>query len=233
MAIEKNGENVPLSESIKKRLYNLSKNDAKKITFQNLSISRRSPKEEMDGTTTKDPEIYDWWETISEEMLTELLSMEWTNNFTASKASKFGEDFPTWPYGMVYKWIDEKWKPLKTPINFIEGEKVSPEWAKKNARACHNFRAKARSKELKAAWYKYTQNQLDALTSARSSWKAKENFQKVVMENRNNKDLILEYWKDHATRDRKGIVRWWLVKRREFEIDRFKWDKRHYKDYKA
>ena len=173
-------------------------------------------------------------DTISEQMFQELLNIEWSQNFVATIHWKdFWETFVTWPYGMTYKHIDENGNLLSTPITFKDGERVSPSWAKENARAYYNKQAKKRKDILDKKWCKYTQNMLDALVSA-SCWTVKSfnNLKNFVTSHWDDKDAIYNYWLKFATTAAwNGKVMPWLVRRRKFEANWFKWIKKPFSSY--
>ena len=175
-----------------------------------------------------------WWDTISDAMFQQLLYIEWNQDFVAkTHGKKFWENFVTWPYGMVYKHIDNNWNLLDKPITFKNGERVSKDWAEKNARAYYNKRAKERSDLLKSKWYEYTQDMLDALVSA--SWwteKSVKILKEFVLSHWDDKDAIFNFMSKFAT-----TAAWnWktmpgLVIRRDFEANWFKWNKEPMSEY--
>lgn len=171
--------------------------------------------------------------TISEDIFQQLLTMEWWQWYTAQVHKKYWENFATWPYGMVYKHIDNNGNLLKRPIPFKEWERTSQKWALDNAKAYYNKKAAERSKNLKAAWCKYNQNQLDALVSA--SWwtvKSYERLKNFVISHWNNLKEVFEFLKTFARRDSKWNLLWWLIARRNLEADYFMWDtEKTYRDY--
>lgn len=177
--------------------------------------------------------IQDFPTTISENMFQQLLSMEGWQWYTAIVHKKYGENFATWPYGMVYKHIDKNWSLLKNPIPFKSWERTSQEWALDNAKAYYNKKAAERSKNLKAAWCNYNQNQLDALVSA--SWwtvKSYERLKNFVISHWNNLKEVFEFLKTFARRDSKWNLLGWLISRRNLEADYFMWDtEKTYRDY--
>lgn len=171
---------------------------------------------------------------ISSEMLQELLGMEWSQNFIAKiHNATFWETFVTWPYGMVYKHIDQNWNLLERPIPFKDGEKVSPSRAKENAKAYYNKQAKKWKNTLDQNWCRYTQDMLDALVSA--SWWTTASYnhlKKFVLSHRNDKDAIYNFRLKFATTAAwNGKVMPWLVRRRKFEANRFKWIKKPFSSY--
>lgn len=171
---------------------------------------------------------------ISEEMFHELLSIEWTQDFVAKiHHSKFWESFVTWPYGMVYKHIDQNWNLLERLIPFKDGEKVSPSRAKENAKAYYNKQAKKWKNTLDQNWCRYTQDMLDALISA--SWWTTASYnhlKKFVLSHRNDKEAIYNFRLKFATTAAwNGKVMPWLVRRRKFEANRFKWIKKPFSSY--
>lgn len=175
-----------------------------------------------------------WWSEISNDMFQELLRMEWNQNFTAkTHRQSFGENFPTWPYGMVYKHIDSQWNLLKNPIPFKDWEHLTRDRAEKNAKAYYDKKAKDWTNLLDKNWYRYTQSNLDALVSA--SWwttasvKRLKNF---VTQHRDNKQDITQFLSTFATTSAwNWKVQPWLVSRRKFESNRFQWIKHPYSDY--
>ena len=178
--------------------------------------------------------IQQWWDTISDAMFQQLLKMEWDQDFVAKTHSKkFWENFVTWPYGMVYKHIDNNWNLLDKPVAFKNGEHVSKDWAEKNARAYYNKRAKERSDLLRSKWYEYTQDMLDALVSA--SWwteKSVTRLKNFVLTHWDDKDAIFNFMSKFAT-----TAAWnWktmpgLVIRRNFEANWFRWNKEPMSEY--
>lgn len=227
LSVIKNGVKKALDKI--KEFFWLSKNDN-----NNEETSTQS-----NETTTQEnesAEAQSGSNTVSEDMFKELLSMEWNQNFTAKTHwSNFWETFATGPYGMVYKHIDENWNLLKTPVPFKNGETVSPSWAKKNARAYYNKKAKQRKETLDKKWCKYSQNMLDALVSA--SWWTVASYNRLkeyVTSHRNNKNSIYDFWTKFATRaawNNKEMP--WLVRRRKFEVNRFKWIKKPFSSYRV
>lgn len=171
--------------------------------------------------------------TISEDIFKELLTMEWWQWYVAQVHKKYWENFATWPYGMVYKHIDNNGNLLKHPIPFKEWEHTSQKWALDNAKAYYNKKAAERSKNLKAAWCNYNQNQLDALVSA--SWwtvKSYERLKDFVISHWNNLKEVFEFLKTFARRDSKWNLLGWLIARRNLEADYFMWDtEKTYRDY--
>ena len=175
-----------------------------------------------------------WWDTISDAMFQQLLYMEGNQDFVAKSHKKdFWEDFVTWPYGMVEKHIDEDGNLLKKTLPFKEGERVDKNWAKNNARAYYNKRAKEWSDLLKSRWYEYTQDMLDALVSA--SWwteKSVKRLKEFVLSHWDDKDAIFNFMSKFATT---AAWNWktmpWLVIRRDFEANWFKWNKEPMSEY--
>ena len=178
--------------------------------------------------------VQEWWDTISDAMFQNLLHMEGDQDFIAkSHKQKFWENFVTWPYGMVYKHIDENGKLLKNPVPFKEGEHVSKDWAEKNARAYYNKKAKEWADLLKSKWYKYNQDMLDALVSA--SWGTKKSVDRLknfVLLHWNDKEAIYNFMSKFATT---AAWNWktmpWLVIRRNFEAHWFRWNKEPMSEY--
>ena len=172
--------------------------------------------------------IQGWWVEISEAMFRQLLDMEGDQDFVAkTHGKKFWENFVTWPYGMVYKHIDENGNLLKNPVSFKEGERVNKDWAEKNARAYYNKKAKEWSDLLKWRWYEYSQDMLDALVSA--SWWTKKSVDRLknfVLSHWDDKDAIFDFMSKFATTAAwNGKTMPWLVIRRNFEANWFKWNK--------
>lgn len=172
--------------------------------------------------------------TISNEMFKELLSMEWSQNFIAKvHSSTFWESFVTWPYGMVYKHIDQNWNLLNTPTTFKDGEKVDPNWAKENARAYYNKKSKQWKQTLDQNGCKYNQDMLDALVSA--SWWTTASYNHLknfVTSHRNDKEAIYNFWLKFATTAAwNGKVMPWLVRRRKFEANWFRWIHKPFSSY--
>ena len=143
MAIEQNEEQFSLDEEVNQQLESLNSYEAANIPLTAAYKKTEEEQEAIEKDMAKGIESLNWWETISDEMLQELLTMEWKQNFTAKTHSdNFWETFVTWPYGMVYKHIDKDWNLLKKPTAFTSGEKVSASWAEQNARAYYNKKAK-------------------------------------------------------------------------------------------
>ena len=207
--------------------------------FKNLFWSKKDQTETQTPDTEGDERTENiewpiWWNTVSNEMFQQLLSMEWKQNFKAKIHWKnFWETFVTGPYGMVYKHIDKNWNLLKYPTTFQDWEQVSPSWAEQNARAYYNKRAKKRKEILDYAWCKYNQNMLDALVSA-SWWTVKSfNYLKdYITTHWNNKTAIQNFRTKFATTAAwNGKVMPWLVRRRKFEVNWFKWIKKPFSSY--
>lgn len=175
---------------------------------------------------------------ISEDMFQQLLIMEWGQWYKAQVHGEFWEKFPTWPYGMVYKHIDQQWNLLKNIVPFRNWERVSKERALNNARAYYNKRAQEWKALLDEKWYKYTQSQLDSLVSA--SWwtkKATNELKSFILwkdnkgkNNRDNKNKIYNFLINFA-RTAKGVLQWWLITRRQLEANWFMWTKKSYREY--
>lgn len=174
---------------------------------------------------------------ISDEMFTQLKLMEWEQasseeGFLVAKTHSrdFWEHFATWPYGMVYKRIDQDGKPLSQASHFFNGEKVTKERAEKNARAYYDRSAKEWKNVLQ--WKTYTQHQFDALVSA--SWwttASKKALQKFVLENWDTPSNISGYLLTFATKAAwDGKVKAWLVIRRKFESQWFMWGTKTFSD---
>jgi hypothetical protein len=163
------------------------------------------------------------WNKISEDMFKQLLIMEWGQWYKAQVHKKFREKFPTWPYGMVFKHIDQNWNLLKKIAPFKNWERVTREWALKNAKAYYNKRAQEWKNLLDWKWCKYNQDQLDSLVSA-SGWNQKpvERLKAFVVSHSNDKNAIFNYISHFATTS-KWVVQWWLIARRRLEANRFMW----------
>ncbi len=207
--------------------------------IKNLFESKWNEAQDTSSATTSMNEttevVQSWWDKISDEMFQQLLKMEWSQKYVAKTATYFGEKFTTWPYGMVYKHIDENWNLLKRPKAFKEWEHVSPTWAKNNARAHYDKCAKERKDSLREKWLQYNQNELDSLVSA-SGWTiaSKKRLQKYVFSHWNNKDAISKYMSNFAvTAAWNWKVMPGLVRRRKFESNWFKWNKQPFETYRA
>lgn len=176
-----------------------------------------------------------WWDSISENMLQQLFVMEGDQNFVAkTHKSKFWESFATWPYGMVYKHIDENGNLLKQPVHFKNWERVTKSWAQNNARAYYNKVAKEWKKLLDWRWFKYSQNMLDSLVSA-SNWTAKatKRLKNFVLSNWNNKSAIVKFLSNFATTAAwNGKKLRGLIIRRQFEANWFNWLTESYTDFR-
>ena len=204
----------------------------KKLFWNLLKEANHSYKNKI---TQKEKDLQ-WWNTISERMFQELLQIEGNQNFIATIHKKnFWETFVTWPYGMVSKHIDSKWNLLNKPVSFKNWERVSKEWAEKNARDYYNKKAKEWSDLLKSKWYKYSQDMLDALVCA--SWWTKKSQKRL-------KEYVISHWGDEDAiynfMSKFAITAAWnwevmsgLIRRRKFEANRFKWNKQPYETYRA
>ena len=188
--------------------------------------------EDLSSTPTDKREtIKKWWDKISEDMFQQLLIMEWGQWYKAQIHRKFKENFPTWPYGMVYKHIDQQWNLLKNIVPFKNWERVTKEWALKNAKAYYDKRAQERKDLLDWKWCKYNQNQLDSLVSA--SWwteNATNKLKSFVLWHRNDKNWIYNFLITFA-RTAKWRIQWGLVARRKLEANWFMWTKKSYREY--
>lgn len=180
-------------------------------------------------------EVQEWWEKISDAMFDELLWMENDQGFKSHIATHLWEDFPTWPYGMVYKWIDKDWKELKTPVPFKNWETVTKPWALKNARTYYNFRAGERAKLLKNKWYTFTQDNLDALVCQSSGTNSsRKKLKQYVLTNWDNKENIRNFLQNFAiTAAWDWKKKWGLIKRGKFAANWFMWLKKPYKSYEV
>ena len=211
---------------------NSTQNQTENTYTQNKESLNTKITESKENETTKPDKI-------SNEMFEQLLKMEGKhkegNNLIARTGKQFWEKFPTWPFGMVYKHIDESWNPLKKAVPFKEWEKVTEDRWKKNAKAYYDKRAKEWKDILDSKWYKYTQCMLDSLV-CQSWWtkKSTNNLKEYVTSHWNNKDGIFNFISKHAT-----TAAWnWkvmpgLVKRAKFAANRFIWNKKPFKEYKA
>ena len=175
-----------------------------------------------------------WWNKISEDMFQQLLTMEDSQNFIAKiHKNKFWETFVTWPYGMVYKHIDENGNLLKKLIKFKEWERLRPERAKQNAKAYYDKRAQERKNLLDNKWYEYNQAQLDSLVSA--SWWTTTSVEKLKNFTLSHRGKPMEISKFILTFATKSAWNWqeqpWLVIRRQFESNWFKWIKKPIWEY--
>ena len=207
-------------------------------TTDSLKSKSVENSENPSTNTDKDSQEWEkksWFGKISDWMLKQLLKMEGSQDFVAHKAPQFWESFVTWPYGMVYKHIDENGNLLKKPISFKDGERVSQSWAENNARAHYDKCAKERKDALEKKWLRYNQNELDSLVSA--SWgtvASKKRLQNYVISHWDDKDAIFNFMSKFATtaawnwKVMKGLVR-----RRKFEANWFKWVKEPFDSYKA
>lgn len=165
--------------------------------------------------------------TISDEMFQHLLDKEGAhrtsdgNVYAKAETAQFGEKFVTGPYGMVYKHIDKNGNPLQRLEPFRQGEVVSDEWAKKNAKAYYDKQASEWHQLLSGK--EISQNQLDALVSASGGTvRATNAFKKYITEHWGDWDSISKFWKNFAiTSAGNGQVQRGLVTRRNFEVNWF------------
>lgn len=167
---------------------------------------------------------------ISDDMFEQILKMEGDQNFSASVGKKFWENFVTWSYGQVYKRIDDKGNLLKNPVPFKDNERVTPSWAKKNARACYRHLA-----GLRKMWLgnrKYNQNMFDALV-CQSWWNLKWTYKlrDYVLKNWGNVSWISQYLKTSRTKDNNNKTQPGLVKRAQFAANWFMWNKKPFTAY--
>ncbi len=185
-------------------------------------------------TWEKKEDFQKGWDKISEDMFQQLLTMENSQDFVAKvHKSKFWETFVTWPYGMVYKHIDAKGKPLEKPTGFKAWERTDPEWAKQNAKAYYDKRAQERKDLLNDKWCEYNQAQLDSLVSA-SWWTAAsvERLQNFVLSHREKPAEISNFMSTFATKSAwNGQTQPWLVIRRQFESNWFNWIQKPFEEY--
>ena len=177
---------------------------------------------------------------ISNEMFEQLLKMEGkhkqgNNTLVAKTGKQFWEKFPTWPFGMVYKHIDNEGNLLKKAIPFKEWEEVTEEWGRKNAKACYDKRAKEIKEAFDNKWYKLSQDQLDALTSTcGGTSKSRKNCLNFVLENWNNQKKVVDYISTHSTTAAwNHQVQLGLVYRRKFEADWFVWNKMTFAEHRS
>ena len=219
---------------------NNTNNNTETQPAQQQDKTTENPEEKLNKTTESKENETTKPDKISNEMFEQLLKMEGkhkeSNNILVAKTGKqFWEKFPTWPYGMVYKHIDESWNPLKKAVPFKEWEKVTEDWWRKNAKAYYDKRAKEWKDILDSKWYKYTQCMLDSLV-CQSWWtkKSTNSLKEYVTSHWNDKDGIFNFISKHAT-----TAAWnWkvmpgLVKRAKFAANRFIWNKKPFKEYKA
>jgi hypothetical protein len=186
----------------------------------------------LSSTTDKRESFKKWWDKISENMFQELLIMEGGQWYKAVVHGEFWEKFPTWPYWMRYKHIDKNWNLLENIAHFKNWERVTKEWALKNAKAYYDKRAQEWKKLLDKNWYEYNQAQLDSLVSA--SWWTNESFKRLknyVLSNWKNKKNIFNFICNFATKDSNWKVQGWLVARRQLEANRFMWTQKPYTEY--
>ena len=223
-----------LNNELPKKQENVSPTSEHVIDTKNREIEQQNTNQESQETTKT------WSDKISNEMFEQLLKMEGkhkqgNNTLVAKTGKQFWEKFPTWPFGMVYKHIDNEWNLLKKAVPFKEWEKVTEDWWRKNAKAYYDKRAKEWKDILDSKWYKYTQCMLDSLV-CQSWWtkKSTNSLKEYVTSHWNNKDGIFNFISKHAT-----TAAWnWkvmpgLVKRAKFAANRFIWNKKPFKEYKA
>ncbi len=194
--------------------------------------TKKETKESQETTKT-------WSDKISNEMFEQLLKMEGKHKkegkLVAKKGKQFWEWFPTWPFGMPYRHIDNEGNLLKKAIPFKEWEEVTEEWARKNAKACYDKRAKEIKEAFDKKWYKISQNQLDALTST-CGWtsKSRKNCLNYALDNRKDQKKVVEYISTHSTTAAwNGKVMPGLVYRRKFEADWFVWNKMTFAEHRS
>jgi hypothetical protein len=86
---------------------------------------------------------------------------------------------------------------------------------------------------LKSKWYKYSQDMLDALVSA--SWwtkKSVDSLKNFVLTHWDDKDAIFNFMSKFATTAAwNGKTMPWLVIRRNFEANWFRWKKEPMSEY--
>ncbi len=208
------------------------------VYFLGKKFNRWGKSDKHGSTTEKSDKqnenVPKWWNKISEDMFQQLLIMEGSNDFVAQvQAKDFWEKFPTWPYGQVYKYIDENWNLLEKEVPFKNWERVSKDWALKNARARYDICAKKWKEALDKKHLEYNQNELDSLVSA--SWgtnESRERLESYVFSNWSNKESISKFMSTFAT-----TAAWnheeqpWLVIRREFESNWFMWIHKPFREY--
>lgn len=174
---------------------------------------------------------------ISDAMFENLLGVEGAHTangklIAKSERKNFGENFVTGPHGMVYKHIDAQGNLLKTPQSFKEGEAVSPQWARANARAYYDKQAQEWEKLLQGK-QGVTQNRIDALVAATGGTaKAKKATQNFVLSHWGDWQAIEQHLRTHATTAAGNGKRMpGLVIRRQFEADWFKGEAKPYSWY--
>lgn len=168
-------------------------------------------------------------DSISTEMLENLLHAEGKNNLTAhQEKDKFGEDFVTGPYGMVYKY-DENGNRVGT---FAEGEQMSETDAITNAKRYYQ-KSYNEWKEHLRGLPDVTQEKLEALVSASGGTTAsKKYWMGFVKEHWGDWPTIVNRWKTFATTAAgNGKTMPGLRLRRLFESAWFMGDKRPFSWY--
>ncbi len=164
---------------------------------------------------------------ISDSMFQELLKMEGDQSLVAEiHKNDFWERFVTGPYGMTLKRIDKNGNLLKTPVKFKEWDRFTSAWAKENARAFYNKKAKEVSWFLTEHWLVYNQNQLDSIVSILSNVTAKSarRLKDFLVSNRNFwLDQIYKFIVNFALRSQNGEIQPGLEVRRLFEANWFNW----------
>lgn len=223
-----------LNNELPKKQENVSPTSEHVIDTKNRKIEQQNTNQESQETTKT------WSDKISNEMFEQLLKMEGkhkqgNNTLVAKTGKQFWEKFPTWPFGMVYKHIDNEGNLLKKAVPFKEWEEVTEEWGRKNAKACYDKRAKEIKEAFDNKWYKLSQDQLDALTSTcGGTSKSRKNCLIFVLENWNNQKKVVDYISTHSTTAAwNHQVQLGLVYRRKFEADWFVWNKMTFAEHRS
>ncbi len=225
---KQNDNNIQLKNELQDKIAQKQKNESQK-KWNNTNNNTKEFKETLET----------WPDKISNEMFEELLKMEGKQKkgdaLVAWIGTQFWEKSATWPFGMAYKHIDEQGNLLKKIIHFKSGEKVTEDWARKNARAYYDKKAKEWKDLLDSKWCKYNQNILDSLV-CQSWWtkKSTNSLKEYVISHRNDKDGIFNFISKHAiTAAWNWKVMPGLVKRAKFAANRFIWNKKPFHEYKA
>lgn len=213
---------------------NITENESNQTESNSAQIQENTNKDKKESQETTT-----WSDKISNEMFEQLLKMEGKHEkgkkLVAKTGKQFWEKFPTGPFGMVYKHIDNKGNLLKKAIPFKEWEEVTEEWGRKNAKTCYDKRAKEIKEAFDKKWYKLSQDQIDALTS--TCWwtsKSRKNCLNYVLDNWNDQKKVVKYISTHSTTAAwNGKVMPGLVYRRKFEADWFIWNKMTFAEHRA
>lgn len=224
-----------LNNELSKNQGNTSSTPENMVDTKNKGIGEKANTNKESQETAKT-----WSDKISNEMFEQLLKMEGkhkqgNNTLVAKTGKQFWEKFTTWPFGMVYKHIDNEGNLLKKAVPFKEWEEVTEEWGRKNAKACYDKRAKEIKEAFNKKWYKLSQDQLDALTST-CGWtsKSRKNCLNYVLDNWNDQKKVVSYISTHSTTAAwNGKVQPGLVYRRKFEADWFVWNKMTFAEHRA